>query len=47
MQTNPEKKDTELRLKVNSETARLAWSELEKNTSPKATSSGSPTNWTW
>ncbi|MEG1055795.1 MAG: DUF2288 domain-containing protein, partial [Janthinobacterium sp.] len=29
MQTNPEK-DTELRLKVNSETARLAWSELEK-----------------
>ncbi|PKB20766.1 DUF2288 domain-containing protein [Janthinobacterium sp. 64] len=30
MQTNPEK-DTELRLKVNSETARLAWSELEKH----------------
>ena len=28
MQTNPEK-DTELRLKVNSETARLAWSELD------------------
>ena len=30
MQTNPEK-DTELRLKVNSETARLAWNELEKH----------------
>jgi len=30
MQTNPEK-DTELRLKVNSETARLPWRELEKH----------------
>ena len=30
MQTNPEK-DTDLRLKVNSETARLLWRELEKH----------------
>lgn len=30
MQTKPEN-DTELRLKVNSETARLPWSELEKH----------------
>ena len=30
MQTNPEK-DTDLRLKVNSETARLPWRELEKH----------------
>lgn len=30
MQTNPEK-DTDLRLKVNSETARLPWRELKKH----------------
>ena len=30
MQANPEK-DTDLRLKVNSETARLPWRELEKH----------------